>query len=409
MNSATFVSYVREDVHIVDCLCRDLRRVGIQVWLDRSDLLPGVHWESAIIEAIRSGAFFIACFSSHYASRAQSYMNEELKVALAELQRRSSDRIWFLPVLLDQCELPERILGGAEFLRSLNYVNLSTDWSAGIAALSRVIHPSVLITPKLYELEILNEKIRTLVYQLEGDGDYFPGFIIKELQGYGAAALDGLISGLKMTYHQIGWRAADIIGALGQEGRPAVPALIAGSRELMRNEEYRADFAKNSFFSALGEIGDPAAIPVFLEAVSDTQLPVSRIKETVAECMKAFGPHAISRVAQLFSSSSASTKVRAAIVLAYLDEERSGDWILTITTMLSSDVTELRNEALSALISLVPLRAWDRPNWTESIKTQVLRAIECAMYADPAIADKATIALERISKVSCVFLTRDLI
>ncbi len=67
-----FISYVRENQKQVDRLCHDLESHGVNVWLDRNDIKPGVRRKNAIREAIRQGDFFIACFSDEYTSVSKS-------------------------------------------------------------------------------------------------------------------------------------------------------------------------------------------------------------------------------------------------------------------------------------------------------------------------------------------------
>ena len=130
-----FISYVREDSFAVRRLADGLKAAGVEVWLDRERLLPGVRWEAAIREAIRQGSFFIACFSAHYAAREKSYMNEELVIAIDELRKRPSNRTWFLPVLLDPETLPQRAIGGGEYLEDLQFVELHDAWDEGVKRL----------------------------------------------------------------------------------------------------------------------------------------------------------------------------------------------------------------------------------------------------------------------------------
>src|SRR4051794_10796778 len=109
--SHVFISYVRQDEETVRRLAHALRVCGVDIWLDRERLAPGVRWQQAIREAIAAGAYFIACFSKKSAARDASYMNEELTLALEQLRRRPTDRAWFLPVLLENVELPPRSIG----------------------------------------------------------------------------------------------------------------------------------------------------------------------------------------------------------------------------------------------------------------------------------------------------------
>ena len=90
-----FISYVREDFEKVQKLARILELYRVKVWLDRNSLKPGYRWKKAIRDGIRQGDFFVACFSNSSSSRAKSYMNEELTLAIDELRQRPTDRAWF--------------------------------------------------------------------------------------------------------------------------------------------------------------------------------------------------------------------------------------------------------------------------------------------------------------------------
>lgn len=138
-----FISYVREDSSVVDRLIRELKRSGVQVWLDRSDIAPGERWRSAIRRAIREGDFFLACFSSAYAVKSRSYMNEELTLAIEELRQRPSARSWFIPILLSNCELPDRDIGGGETLNAIQHMALHRDWKGEMAKLREVLGTAV--------------------------------------------------------------------------------------------------------------------------------------------------------------------------------------------------------------------------------------------------------------------------
>ena len=65
-----FISYVRENQEQVDRLCQELEMDGVNVWLDRNSIAPGIDFRDAIRDAIQEGYFFIACFSKEYTTRA---------------------------------------------------------------------------------------------------------------------------------------------------------------------------------------------------------------------------------------------------------------------------------------------------------------------------------------------------
>jgi hypothetical protein len=155
-----FLSYVREDSAAVDRLAAELTSNGIEIWLDRLSIKPGERWDLAIREAVRSGDFFIACFSENSMKKARSGMNQELILAVDELMLRPLNRTWFIPVLLSPCEVPQYSLGGTNTLRSIQYVSLFEHWATGVRSLLTVIRPDP-------------AKARSVSYSWEDIVDYF--------------------------------------------------------------------------------------------------------------------------------------------------------------------------------------------------------------------------------------------
>lgn len=138
-----FISYVHENQETVNRLYHNLTSRGIHVWLDRNKIKPGARWKSAIQEAIQEGASFIACFSKEYNDRDKTYMNEELIVATEVLrqQHHTPDKVWFIPVKLNECEIPEHRTGGGDTFKDFQYVELYKDWDLGIQHLLESISP----------------------------------------------------------------------------------------------------------------------------------------------------------------------------------------------------------------------------------------------------------------------------
>ena len=137
-----FISYVRENEKEVHRLYDDLTKYGVKIWLDRRDIEPGVRWENTIRKAIREGVFFIACFSKEYNERRVTFMNEELTLAIDELRQRPTDRVWFIPVKLNKCEIPDWDIGPGKTLRDLQYIELYKDWDDGIKRILEVLAPA---------------------------------------------------------------------------------------------------------------------------------------------------------------------------------------------------------------------------------------------------------------------------
>lgn len=136
---SVFISYVSDNAEQVQQLAQELRAHGITVWLDRDKIMPGHRWADAIREGISQGDFFIACFSAEYHKRSKTYMNEELTLAIEELRQRPTDRAWFIPVLLSECEVPDRNIGAGQTLRSIQWVELYKNWSDGVRRILSII------------------------------------------------------------------------------------------------------------------------------------------------------------------------------------------------------------------------------------------------------------------------------
>ncbi|MDQ1711882.1 MAG: hypothetical protein QOE45_1332 [Frankiaceae bacterium] len=120
-----FLSYVREDAAAIDGLQATLAAAGIPVWRDTEDLWPGEDWRVKIRQAIGADALvFLACFSKASVARHRSYQNEELVLATDELRLRRPDEPWLIPVRLDECDIPDRDIGGGRMLSSLQRLDL---------------------------------------------------------------------------------------------------------------------------------------------------------------------------------------------------------------------------------------------------------------------------------------------
>ncbi|HET7015987.1 MAG TPA: toll/interleukin-1 receptor domain-containing protein [Streptosporangiaceae bacterium] len=123
-----FISYVREDALQVDRLQQILENAGILVWRDTANLWPGEDWRWKIQSAITDGALaFIACFSSNSRARSSNYQNAELILAIDQLTLRRPEHPWLIPVRFDDCQIPDRDIGGGRLLSSIQRADLFGD------------------------------------------------------------------------------------------------------------------------------------------------------------------------------------------------------------------------------------------------------------------------------------------
>jgi hypothetical protein len=70
---------------------------------------------------------FIACFSQNSLNRGKTFQNEELALAMDQLRLRRPEEPWLIPVRFDECEIPDRDLGGGRTLASIQHADLFGD------------------------------------------------------------------------------------------------------------------------------------------------------------------------------------------------------------------------------------------------------------------------------------------
>jgi hypothetical protein len=123
-----FISYIREDADQVDRLQHALEAAGLRVWRDTANLWPGQDWRKKIRDAITNDSLvFLACFSHQSLARKKSYQRQELILAMAEMQLRSPDKPWLIPVRFDECEIPDYDIGGGRTIASIQRADLFGD------------------------------------------------------------------------------------------------------------------------------------------------------------------------------------------------------------------------------------------------------------------------------------------
>lgn len=127
-----FISYCHENKTDVSRICNALTSNGVNVWVDWNNITPGIPWKQAIQYAINHGDFFIACFSKEYNSRDKTYMSKELSIAIERLQQKPHDKTWFIPVKLNDCDIPTINIDEGDTLKDLEYIDLYENWETGI-------------------------------------------------------------------------------------------------------------------------------------------------------------------------------------------------------------------------------------------------------------------------------------
>lgn len=140
-----FLAYAEEDRPLVRKLYASLQEAGFEPWMDQEKLLPGQNWPRAIERAIDLSRFFLGCFSQRSTVK-RGHFQSELRYALDLAARIPNDRIFLLPVRLNECELPRKIAS------KVQYVDLFPSWDQGIATLVEAMWHQVIDRNKKLKL-----------------------------------------------------------------------------------------------------------------------------------------------------------------------------------------------------------------------------------------------------------------
>ena len=95
-----FLSYARDDFETVQRIHNDLKRFGLDIWLDKESILGGQNWKVEVKKAIRKSNYFLAILSKNSVSH-EGYVQKELRVALDMLELRSESKIFITGISLN--------------------------------------------------------------------------------------------------------------------------------------------------------------------------------------------------------------------------------------------------------------------------------------------------------------------
>jgi hypothetical protein len=328
-----FISYVRDNSDIVDHLAADLRRLGIEVWLDRNNIMPGQRWKAAIRKAIQQGAFFIACYSRELSARPETYMHGELRLAIDRLRNMPNDRTWFIPVFLNKTEIPSHEISDHETLRDLNTVALYEDWNAGLNAILRAMRLD----------DPVSARIHSLIGALHRPFHHERIFALEQLGSIGAAAADAvpaLAEALTDQNEYVRQHAADALGRIGPAAADAVPALVEalkGANAVVR--QHAAD--------ALRRVGPAAAdaVPALAEALNDR---IAYVRPRAAAALKGIGRAAVPALAEALKDQNTDVRQHAAGALTGIGPA-AADAVPALTEALKDQDASVRQLAAEAL------------------------------------------------------------
>jgi hypothetical protein len=117
-----FLCYSKENKIVVREFFARLKKEGwIDPWFDEEDILPGEKWQDSVVKAV-GGSHAVIVLLSKQALKQEGFFHKELNLALDTANKKPEDAIFIIPIRLEECEVPERLLpyqyvdyfGGAE-------------------------------------------------------------------------------------------------------------------------------------------------------------------------------------------------------------------------------------------------------------------------------------------------------
>jgi internalin A len=100
-----FLIYAHGDKDMVRKLHQRLVRDGINAWLDVQNLQPGQDWQHTIRRAILHSDLVLVCLTRGF-DKQPGYRHEELKIALEKAKLFEDEKIFIIPVRLEECKMP---------------------------------------------------------------------------------------------------------------------------------------------------------------------------------------------------------------------------------------------------------------------------------------------------------------
>ncbi|GAB5560695.1 MAG: hypothetical protein SynsKO_23420 [Synoicihabitans sp.] len=107
---AVFISYASEDSAAAAKLADSLRQVGLEVWLDQSELKGGDAWDEDIKRQIRECTLFVPLISAQSNRRLEGYFRLEWKLAAERTHSMAAGVRFIFPVLLDGLREPDAVV-----------------------------------------------------------------------------------------------------------------------------------------------------------------------------------------------------------------------------------------------------------------------------------------------------------
>jgi len=122
-----FLAGVNEDKDKLNEIYKKLTRNNYaDVFMFLAKKYIGEKFKPANDERIKKSDFFIPCFSSNAQKRLDSLFHREVAIGLDTLLSRHPDALYFLPIKLDECDIPNYVVE-SERAKDITYAKYSDD------------------------------------------------------------------------------------------------------------------------------------------------------------------------------------------------------------------------------------------------------------------------------------------
>jgi len=124
MSPQIFISYAHKNSEFVNQLAKDIEKQGYDIWLDRTDIQTGSHWDDEIVTGLKTSKVFMVILSE--AATASQNVKDEIGYAI-------DHDMQIMPLLIEPCEIPFR-------LRRIQYVDFtSSKYGDGIKSVLEIL------------------------------------------------------------------------------------------------------------------------------------------------------------------------------------------------------------------------------------------------------------------------------
>ena len=102
-----FLCHAHSDKDAVKALYAQLKREGVDAWLDKEKLLPGQDWELEIRKAVREADVVVVCLSKQF--NQAGFRQKEVRIALDAAMEKPEGEIFIIPARLEECDTLESL------------------------------------------------------------------------------------------------------------------------------------------------------------------------------------------------------------------------------------------------------------------------------------------------------------